>query len=88
MLLGCRAPRYQGLGSAQSRAHERGVGRPPGYGKLGAGPKAAQRAEGARPHSGGFDRFLMGRICSGLRFKKKFDLWNRRLGELKLDATD
>lgn len=53
-----------------------------------ARPGPAQRAEGARQRSGGFAGFLMGRICSGLRFKKKFDLWNRRLGEFKLDATD
>lgn len=56
--------------------------------QLRAGPGPAQRAEGARQRSGGFAGFLMGRICSGLRFKKKFDLWNRRLGEFKLDATD
>lgn len=66
----------------------RGRAAPTRLREAGAGPKAALQAEGARPHSGGFARFLMGRICSGLRFKKKFDLWNRRLGELKLDATD
>lgn len=71
----------QGLESLRSIAHQ-------ATGKLRAGPESALRVEGARPHSGGFARFLMGRICFGLRFKKKFDLWNRRLGELKLDATD
>lgn len=71
-----------GLESARSITHQATNG------KLPAGPESALRVEGARPHSGGFARFLMGRICSGLRFKKKFDLWNRRLGELKLDATD
>lgn len=77
----------QGRGSARARVHRVGQ-RPPGHGKRRAGPSPAQRAEGARPRSGGFAGFLMGRICSGLRFKKKFDLWNRRLGEFKLDATD
>lgn len=63
----------------------------PAIARLRAAPGRARPgpgSRGARWRSGGFAGFLMGRICSGLRFKKKFDLWNRRLGEFKLDATD
>lgn len=84
------APCCPGQGSARSVGARvlRAGQRPPGSGKLPARLGRAQGAEGARRRSSGFARFLMGRICSGLRFKKKFDLWNRRLGEFKLDATD
>lgn len=82
-----RCPGQGGARSLGARVSQAGQ-RPSGSGKLPAGPGWAQRAEGARRRSGGFARLLMGRICSGLRFKKKFDLWNRCLGEFKLDATD
>lgn len=62
------APRCLSQGSAQSVCARvrRAEQRRPGSGKLPAEPGLAQRAEGARRRSGGFARFLMGRICSGL----------------------
>lgn len=79
------APRQReesGRAGASGPAGPGGLREAPGRARLCPGSR------GARRRSGGFAGFLMGRICSGLRFKKKFDLWNRRLGEFKLDATD